>query len=163
MHKAGSSGISATSGRMQSAWLACLGAADPHSGPACLPNIGPSDHCRVLTLRSPGGSSHPTLPLVVPSENTTALTGPQSGHWLFWRTFPCSGTLFICFAITVTGLSFLVVFHWTLLPPVFSHDSAFPGHPTADISPQVRHLCLCQFSSTVDRAEHLSCMIRLGA
>lgn len=132
--------------------------------PACLP-AGPLATAGSSGSAPPEARPTPPCPQFVPSENTTALTADpsQAGHWLLCRTFPCRGTLFICFAITVTGLSFLIVFHWTLLPPVFSHDSAFPGHPTADVSPQVRHLRLCQFSSSVDRAEHLSRMIRLEA
>lgn len=70
---------------------------------------GPSGHRCVLTLRS----LEACPPRFVPSEKTTAAVTAvpsQPGHWLLWRTFPHRSILFIYFAMTVTGLSFLIVF-----------------------------------------------------
>lgn len=80
---------------------------------ARLPASGPLATAGPPRPAPPEARPAPARPQFVPSENTTALTADpaQPGHRLLWRTFPCRSTLFIGFAVTVTELSFLIVFH----------------------------------------------------
>ena len=138
--------------------VSVLGRRGPTFQAACL-LPAPSGHRCTLTLRSPEACP----PGSVPSEKTTAVTAvpSQPGRWLLWRTFPCRSILFIYFAMTLTGLSFLIVFTECCCHqyfPVILHFLVtrlvtFPLR--SDI-----HVCA---NLPPPWAEHLSCMIRLWA